>query len=68
FAHLIGCPPMHYLTQWRMQLAARLLTETQMKAAAIAEEVGYASHAAFSRTFKKIAGISPAAWRERHHL
>ena len=30
-----------------------------------ASEVGYASEAAFSRAFKKVVGISPAAWRER---
>jgi len=65
FVHLVGCPPMQYLTQWRMQMAARLLSDGAMKVAAVAQEVGYASEAAFSRTFKRIAGISPAAWRER---
>jgi AraC-like DNA-binding protein len=33
--------------------------------AAVALEVGYESEAAFSRSFKKIAGVSPAAWRAR---
>jgi AraC-like DNA-binding protein len=36
-----------------------------MKVSAVGQEVGYASEAAFSRTFKRIAGVSPAAWRER---
>ena len=27
FAHLVGHPPMGYLTRWRMQVAARLLTD-----------------------------------------
>ena len=27
-------------------------------------EVGYASEAAFSRAFKKVVGVPPAAWRE----
>jgi AraC-like DNA-binding protein len=31
--------------------------------AAIAEEVGYESEAAFSRAFKRLMGVSPAAWR-----
>ena len=65
FAHLVGYPPMQYLTQWRMQLAARLLSDGAMKVAAVGQEVGYASEAAFSRTFKRIAGVSPTAWRER---
>jgi AraC-like DNA-binding protein len=65
FAHMVGYPPMQYLTQWRMQLAARLLSDGVMKVSAVGQEVGYASEAAFSRTFKRIAGVSPAAWRER---
>ena len=65
FAHLVGYPPMQYLTQWRMQLAARLLSDGVMKVSTVGQEVGYASEAAFSRTFKRIAGVSPAAWRER---
>ena len=65
FTHLVGQPPMQYLTSWRIQLAAGLLRDGESKVAAVALEVGYASEAAFSRSFKKIAGVSPAAWRER---
>jgi AraC-like DNA-binding protein len=64
FAHFVGQPPMQYLTQWRMQLATRLLAEPgARKVAAIAEAVGYESEAAFSRAFKKCVGLAPAAWR-----
>jgi AraC-like DNA-binding protein len=65
FLQLVGHPPMHYLTLWRVQLAAGLLADGAMKVAAVAAEVGYASEAAFSRTFKRIAGVSPAQWRKR---
>jgi AraC-like DNA-binding protein len=65
FARLVGEPPMQYLARWRMQMAARLLTDGNAKVAAVALEVGYDSEAAFSRAFKKIAGVSPAAWRRK---
>jgi AraC-like DNA-binding protein len=63
FAALVGQAPMGYLANWRMQLAARLLADTDAKIGAIAFEVGYRSEAAFSRSFKKIVGVSPAIWR-----
>jgi AraC-like DNA-binding protein len=63
FAHLVGCPPMQYLTRWRIQLAARQLSDGSKKIAAIGRDVGYESEAAFSRTFKRIAGMPPALWR-----
>jgi AraC-like DNA-binding protein len=66
FTHLVGHPPMHYLTRWRMQIAARLLADGQAKVAAVALEVGYDSEAAFSRAFKKDAGVPPATWRETY--
>lgn len=65
FARLVGYPPMQYLTNWRMQLAARQLSDGRKKVAEIGREVGYESEAAFSRTFKRIAGLPPAAWRSR---
>jgi AraC-like DNA-binding protein len=63
FLQFIGIPPMQYLTQWRMQLAAKLLRETRAPVASIALDVGYDSEAAFSRAFKRTTGRPPAAWR-----
>ena len=63
FALLVGQPPMQYLTQWRMQVAANLLAQSGAKLAAIGAEVGYDSEAAFSRAFKKATGLAPGAWR-----
>ena len=63
FPVLVGHTPMQYLTNWRMQVAARLLAEGPGKVSAVAFEVGYRSEAAFSRCFKRVVGISPALWR-----
>jgi AraC-like DNA-binding protein len=65
FMHFVGQPPMQYLTQWRMQVAAGLLTSGASNIAAIAEDVGYESEAAFSRAFKKLVGAPPATWRRQ---
>ncbi len=65
FALLVGIPPMQYLTEWRMQLAASRLRQSDTKLAAVAAEVGYDSEAAFSRAFKKATGVAPGAWRQR---
>jgi AraC-like DNA-binding protein len=64
FTELVGQPPMQYLAQWRMQVAANLLSQSGAKVAAIAAQVGYDSEAAFSRAFKKATGVAPGAWRE----
>lgn len=63
FVHLIGLPPMQYLTRWRMQLASGLLRDTDAKHLEIALDIGYDSEAAFSRAFKREVGVSPAEWR-----
>jgi methylphosphotriester-DNA--protein-cysteine methyltransferase len=46
-------------------IAARLLAEGGAKVSAVALRVGYDSEAAFSRAFKSITGVPPAAWRRR---
>jgi len=65
FMHFVGQPPMHYLTQWRMQMAAGLLSGGAARVTTIAEDVGYESEAAFSRAFKKLVGAPPATWRRQ---
>ena len=63
FHQLVGTTPMQYLTLWRMQLARKLLGESALSTAAIAERVGYQSDAAFSKAFKKTVGSGPGAYR-----
>jgi AraC-like DNA-binding protein len=66
FTQFVGQPPMQYLTSWRMQLATNYLRSGNESVAAIANRVGYESEAAFSRAFKKAAGVPPSEWRVQH--
>ena len=63
FSQTVGLPPMQYLTEWRLQLAAEQLATGSLKVAAVAAAVGYESEAAFSRAFKRSTGYAPATWR-----
>jgi len=62
FTEMVGHPPMHYLTLWRMQLASRMLHDGR-QVLDVARAVGYESEAAFSRAFKKLMGRPPVMWR-----
>ncbi len=64
FTDYVGCPPMQYLANWRMQLAAGQLSGGSASIAAIAESVGYESEAAFKRNL----GTAPASWRKAQRL
>ena len=50
---------MHYLANWRMQVAAQELRNRSTSLAQVANTVGYESEAAFSRAFKKAFGTAP---------
>jgi len=63
FTQFVGIAPMQYLVQWRMQLAATLLSTTSAGMAEIAAQVGYGSEAAFGKAFKRTVGTTPAGWR-----
>jgi transcriptional regulator GlxA family with amidase domain len=63
FRQFLGRAPMSYLTAWRLQLASRRLRTSSDTMADVADAVGYASEASFSRAFKRHAGVSPSEWR-----
>lgn len=65
FARLVGVPPLTYLTEWRMALAADLLAESSATVAAVARQVGYADAFGFSAAFKRVHGFSPSECRSR---
>jgi len=65
FRHYLNEPPMAYLTRWRLQLGAQMLTSTSYSVAQIAAEVGYESEAAFNRAFKREFTVPPARFRSQ---
>ncbi|WP_067469666.1 AraC family transcriptional regulator [Actinomadura macra] len=60
FTQLVGRPPLAYLTEWRMTLAADLLRERDASVASVARRVGYADGFAFSNAFKRVRGVAPS--------
>lgn len=65
FAQFLGEPPMKYLADWRMRLAARMLSSGSRSVLEIAVQVGYDSEAAFTRAFKRRYGSPPAQYRKQ---
>src|SRR5215470_11716385 len=63
FRQYLGEPPLAYLTRWRLQLAAQMLSSTTQSVAQIASKVGYDSEPAFNRAFKRTFGHPPARYR-----
>ena len=63
FGATIGMSPLAYLAQWRLELAARELRDTDAPVGAIAHGVGYASEFAFSRAFARARGVAPGRYR-----
>jgi AraC-like DNA-binding protein len=59
FTELVGEPPMTFLTDWRLSLAADLLLEPEATVGSVAYQVGYRSPFALSTAFKRVRGISP---------
>jgi AraC-like DNA-binding protein len=63
FTDLVGEPPMSFLTEWRLALAADLLQESEATIESIARQVGYGSAFALSTAFKRQFLVSPRDYR-----
>lgn len=65
FTEVMAQPPLRYVAERRMELAADLLADPQVPVAAAAAAVGYRDPFAFSTAFKRHRGLSPREYRSR---
>ncbi len=66
FKDVVSMPPLTYLIDYRLRLAARYLRLQQNSISRISEIVGYASDSTFSQAFKRVYGVSPKAYRQQY--
>ena len=63
FHRITGQPPMEYVSRYRVQVATRMLRETDLRVSDIGQQLGFCDTAHFCRVFKRFAGCRPAAFR-----
>jgi transcriptional regulator GlxA family with amidase domain len=63
FRDTVGCTPGAYLQRWRVALVQQALRQGRALKL-IADEVGYGSESALSRSFKASCGLSPREWKQ----
>lgn len=64
FSEVIGMPPLGYLTEHRLRLAARHLSQPDLSINRISERVGYTSETAFSQAFRRQYQMTPSQYRK----
>lgn len=68
FTDVVGQSPISYLTHWRLDRAADLLSDAGATVGSVAAAVGYGTPFAFSTAFKRRCGVSPARHRADRRL
>ena len=65
FTRIVGESPAKYVARVRMFQARRWIEREGMRVAVAATRLGYDSEASFSRAFKRVVGLPPAALRHK---
>ena len=65
FTRTAGLPPMAYLRRRRLELATKLLVESDRPVGDVGQEVGWPDANYFTRRFHAQFGLTPTAYRDR---
>lgn len=66
FRRMVETSPRQYFLRVRVEAACRWLAESHDTIAAIAVACGFHDHAHFTRSFRRIVGLTPSAYRVAH--
>lgn len=64
FKEQMGCNISDYICTCKMNYACTLLRNTDTTVTDIASQLGYSQYTSFVRTFKRMKGVTPSAYRE----
>jgi AraC-like DNA-binding protein len=64
FRRIAGCTLAEYVFRLRVQFACRRLAQPEVHLSTLALEAGFADQSHFTRVFKRVTGITPAAFRQ----
>lgn len=65
FKQSTGLTPHQYVLQRRIEEAKRLLRDTRLDLAEIAQRLGFRDQSHFTERFRKITGATPKRWRDK---
>lgn len=65
FRSTIGMPPIRYLRDYRLQQAAAMLRESNLRIADVAARCGFPDASYFTKTFRESRGCTPSEYRIR---
>ena len=65
FTQIMGCGPLEYLNQTRIEHACSMLKLSRDSILTVSEKSGFTSLSSFNRHFLAMTGTTPTDWRKR---
>ena len=67
FVKTLGMNVQQFMVRMRIQSACKLLTESDLPLAVIADKLGFCDQSAFTRQFRETMGMTPRRFKNRYH-